>query len=726
MLNYQRWVLPADNFIYYDTSGLLVRNLKMSSGKQSLSVNSGGETTNSPVEIQFADFKIKTISQFAEQDSLLLDGTVNGNAEIKNLMTKPLFTTDLRIDSLAYEKDSLGTLVIQLDNKELNAYTAHITLSGHENDVQVDGKYFSGESKMDMNVNLKQLNLAAFKSIAGSQIKDMKGYLKGSLHATGNLDQPVLRGELHFENATIVPAISGEPLQLSNDQIGFDEDGFNFDNFVMLDSAKNKALLDGNVFTKDFKNYRFDLSLSTQNFRVVNAPKEPNREFYGKLNLNADIDVTGDLELPRITAFLKVNKNTDFFVILPSDDPEVVDREGVVVFTSNTTKRADSTRFRNFLDSLSSHARLKGMDVSTTIETDSSAQFTLIIDERNGDALAIRGRADLSGGVDKSGKFSLVGNYELVNGSYNLTLSILHRKFDIQRGSSITWTGDPGKANINITALYTVNTPPIDLIQQQISSESSTDVSRYKQNLPFQVKLIMTGELLKPTIKFDISLPDNLLALWPEVETRLAQMRTDEAEVNKQVFALLLLGRFIQENPFQTAVASTNASTIAKQSASKILSDQLNQMAGSLISGVDVSFDMNSGQDYSSGSTVNQTQLNVNVSKSLFSDRIRVTVGSGFQLEDVNPGQNTSNIAGDVSVDYRLSKDGRYMIRVYRKDQYESILQAQVVETGLSFILTFDYNKFKELFQNKKEAPVTTTPKHHKKTSTPDNKPTEK
>ena len=113
-------------------------------------------------------------------------------------------------------------------------------------------------------------------------------------------------------------------------------------------------------------------------------------------------------------------------------------------------------------------------------------------------------------------------------------------------------------------------------------------------------------------------------------------------------------------------------STIARQSASKILSDQLNQLAGSLIKGVDITFDMNSEQDYSSGTTLNQTDLNVKVSKSLFNDRIRVSVGSDFQLEEVNPGQNTTNIAGDVSVDYRLSKDGRYMIRVYRKDQYET------------------------------------------------------
>jgi len=55
------------------------------------------------------------------------------------------------------------------------------------------------------------------------------------------------------------------------------------------------------------------------------------------------------------------------------------------------------------------------------------------------------------------------------------------------------------------------------------------------------------------------------LALWPEVDTKLVQMRTDIAEVNKQVFALLLLGRFVQENPFQSAGEGTDAGNLARQ-----------------------------------------------------------------------------------------------------------------------------------------------------------------
>ena len=72
----------------------------------------------------------------------------------------------MKIDTLSIEKDTLGNLVLQVNNEESNAFLAHITLKGHDNDILVDGKYFSGESKMDMNVRLNQLNLASFKGLA--------------------------------------------------------------------------------------------------------------------------------------------------------------------------------------------------------------------------------------------------------------------------------------------------------------------------------------------------------------------------------------------------------------------------------------------------------------------------------------------------------------------------------------------------------------------------------
>jgi hypothetical protein len=43
------------------------------------------------------------------------------------------------------------------------------------------------------------------------------------------------------------------------------------------------------------------------------------------------------------------------------------------------------------------------------------------------------------------------------------------------------------------------------------------------------------------------------------------------------------------------------------------------------------------------------------------------------------------------------------MVRAYRKNQYQAVIEGQVVETGVSFILTFDYNKFREIFGRTRE-----------------------
>jgi hypothetical protein len=126
-------------------------------------------------------------------------------------------------------------------------------------------------------------------------------------------------------------------------------------------------------------------------------------------------------------------------------------------------------------------------------------------------------------------------------------------------------------------------------------------------------------------------------------------------------------------------------------------------LAGDLISGVELNFDLVSSQDYTTGQLENKTDLNVGISKKLLNDRLKVTVGSSFGLEGPQQqNQEASTIAGDVSVEYQLSKDGRYKLKAYRINKYQVALQGQVVETGIAFVITLDYNQFKELFEKAK------------------------
>jgi hypothetical protein len=170
------------------------------------------------------------------------------------------------------------------------------------------------------------------------------------------------------------------------------------------------------------------------------------------------------------------------------------------------------------------------------------------------------------------------------------------------------------------------------------------------------------------------------------------------------------------------AGGGTSVGSLAFQSASQILTNQLDQLAASMIKGVDIHFDLNNEQDYSTGSEIDYTEMDVTLSKKLFNERMQVSVGSGFDVVGVGaPNQNSTNLAGDVSVDYKLSNDGRYRLRAYRQNQYDEVVEGQVVETGVSFILTLDYNKLSDLFHRSEEDKLTERKTNKVVNTTPSN-----
>lgn len=701
VLDYNRWDVAQGNFIQYDSvAGILVNNFSISQDGQSIVINSTEQVPNAPVKVEFNNFQIATITKIAHQDSIAVEGSINGNAVVKDVMKTPVFTSDLQINNVIYKRDTIGNVLVKVNNEEANAYAANIAIQGEKTDVQLNGKYYTGEGRMDMQLALNRLDLSIVKPFAADQLTDIGGGLKGNATIQGTVSSPNVNGSLTFDSAFVIPAITGERLTLPNEKIDIDNQGVHFNEFTMHDANNDRAIIDGDIMTTDFKNYGFAMNLSTDNFELVNKKQGTNDLFYGKMNVDADVDVTGTMESPTINANLRINKPTDFSLVLPSSDPEVESREGVVVFyDKDHPERSRPTP--DITDTITGKTDMKGLDLTANIETDSAAKFTVVINERTGDALEIQGAADLAGGIDKSGKISLTGNYKVSSGSYNLSLSFLKRKFDIRQGSTITWTGDPTSAQVDLTASYVATTAPIDLMISDLSQDEQTT---YKEKLPFNVDIHMTGELLKPAVSFDVTLPANLQSRWSEVETKLEQVRTDESEINKQAFALLLLGRFVQEDPLASSGGGFSAESAVRSSAAGLISDQLNKLVGNSIKGVDVNFDLQSQQDYSTGSAQNSTDLKVGLSKRLLNDRIKVNVGSSFAVE--NPqGSNkaASNIAGDLSVDYQVTKDGRYLIRAYRQNNYEGVAEGQVVETGLSFILNYDYNRLTELFKKNKK-----------------------
>ena len=707
LLNYELWTVTPNNQITISPDAILANDFTLQKGDQRLSINSVGAGSPPPLQVSFNSFRLATITGFIKADSSLIDGIMNGNVTFPNVMKQPVFTSDLTINNLSMRQDTLGDVRARV-NSDGNRYNTDIALTGRGNDASITGSFapVGNDINLDLNLNVRALQLHTMEGALASAISNASGSVNGSVKIGGTASKPAINGSLGFDKASFALTILGSQFKVDNEKLLVTENGFEFNNFTIRDSANNALNIDGNILTNNFINYDLNLNVTARNFLVMNSTKKQNPLYYGKLNVSADAHVGGTEVKPVVDGSLTVNDGTELSIVVPQTEPGVQQREGIVQFVDMDAPENDSL-FLN-ADSLST-AAVKGMDITANIEIKKEAVFNVVVDPANGDFLNVRGEAILSTGIDPSGKITLVGNYTLEEGSYQISFNFLQRKFDIVKGSTITWTGEPTTAQLNVNAVYIANTAPIDLVQQQIAAPSGTINQTYLQKLPFEVRLSLTGEMLKPVIDFDIALPPDKSYpvsndIVTTVQTRLEQLRQDEGEINKQVFSLLLLGRFVGENPFKSQGASFSAESYARQSVSKLLTEQLNQLAAGLIQGVDINFDVVSTDDYTTGSLKNRTDLNVGLSKSLLNDRLKVTVGNNFQLQGPQTARPANNgIAGNVAVDYQLSRDGRYMLRFFRRNQYEGILDGYIVETGMSFVLSGDYNRIMQLLRPKKQ-----------------------
>ena len=708
LLNYEKWTISADNSLTITKDNIIARNFTLQNKAQKLSLQSEGELLNAG----FTNFQLSTFTAFANSDSLLINGSMNGKVVFRNILRQPVFTSDLIINDLSMKGDTLGNAVIKVDNTTGNRYNTNATITGRGNDIALTGSFAPQGDKdiaLDLDLTIRQLQLATIEGAFGSMIKNASGSVNGDISIKGTTSELKVNGPVNFDKASFAIKVLGSQFRMDGEKITVTQNGFHFDNFVIRDTANNELRLNGLIQTPNFTNYFFDFDLETTNFQILNSTKKDNKIYYGKLVITSRLHIDGSEARPIVDGNITVNEGTNLSIAIPQREPGVVEREGIVEFVDMDSPENDSL-FRAY-DSLNI-SQITGMDITTNIEIKKEAILNIVIDEANGDFLNVQGEALLSTGIDPSGKITLVGTYEIVKGAYEITFNFLHRRFEIQKGSKIVWLNEPTKATMDVKAIYIANTSPIDLVENQISASTQAIRNTYLQKLPFEVQLFMTGELLEPKIRFDIVLPADKNYgvsndIITQVDSRLEQLRQEQGEIDKQVFALLLLGRFVGQNPLTSGSPIFNASSYARESVSKLLTDQLNKLAAGLIDGVDLTFNVTSTDDYTTGDRRNRTDLNIGLSKRLLNDRLTIAVGSNYELEGPkNSNQKPSNIIGNLSVNYSISRDGRYMLRFYRKNEYEGIVDGYIVESGLSFIISVDYNRVADIIRKKRKQKV--------------------
>ena len=707
-LDYKTWVVAQPNRIVLAKGGIYIDNLEISNNGQYIKAKSDKHYINAPLKTEISNFRLSNITGImSPANSLIADGIINGNIAIKQLNPLLQLTSNLQVNNLVFMQDTLGDLQLAVNNNNQNALDAKLTLKGQGNDIALAGTYFLSPlngNDFNLNLDVNALRLRNFETIAMNEIHNSSGFIRGNLNVKGTIGVPDISGELRTDSIMTTVARLNAEFKMPNEKITFNTNTIAFNNFTIIDIKGNKAIISGDIGTKNLPELNFNLKIDAEKWQGLHSTINDNKQYYGDLFLTTNLTVQGTNTAPNIEGNLFILPGTKLTVVNVESKPEMQSDKGIVEFVNMRDTGRGKLLVAAKKDTVK-HKFASGTQINVNISIPKEAEFSLIIDQASGDFLTVKGEANLNTSVTPGGVISLNGNYALKNGAYQLNYNFIKRKFLIQDGSTMTFAGDPIiGTTMDVTAIYEAKIAPYDLVMRQLPDP--TQLNYYKQALPFNINLNLKGSIMLPTITFDVVLPENkVYPLTPDrielVQGKLSQLRSDTSELNKQIFAVLILNRFVSDDPFSSS--SPGLGFTALQSVSTFIGEQLNKATGKLVKGVDISVDLATAADYTTGTMQQRTDLNLAASKRLFNDRLKLTIGNDFELQGPQTNnQQSSYVPNNLSADYLLTAEGKYIIRAYRRNYDAGVLEGFVTQTGLDFILSVDYNKFIYIFRKPK------------------------
>ncbi|MBP6642639.1 MAG: translocation/assembly module TamB domain-containing protein, partial [Flavobacteriales bacterium] len=282
-------------------------------------------------------------------------------------------------------------------------------------------------------------------------------------------------------------------------------------------------------------------------------------------------------------------------------------------------------------------------------------------------------------------------------GGYTLEFyGLVKKRFDLVKGSSVRWNGDPLDAVMEIKARYTSDSAPYPLVASSSSGIADVERNRLQQPLPFEVVISVDGAINDPKIDFGIDLSRDLRNSYPKVSDRLEHLAQtgNTEERNRQVFGLLVLNSFIQDEASGGAPSSGIASSAARNSVNGLLTDQLNKLSGKFIKGVNIQLGVNTYDQASGNQTYQRTSVDYKVSKSILNDRLSFEVGGSVGVNETNSQvSNVSNTrAAQYAILYDLTKDGRFRIRGFHENAYD-LYDGEITNSGVALMFTKEFEE---------------------------------
>ncbi len=633
------------------------------------------------IKLQFKDVGLEKITP--EIDSIRLGGKVNGNLDIKQINGGYVPKSKLDIASLIVNDKLLGDLNIDITGDEslekfdVNAKLVNETI---ESLVAVGNINIAGDTNtIDVDAKIDKFDISPFSPLGEDVITDIRGLISGDAKVVGNLNNPAINGELSILAGGLYIPYLNVDVDLANSSIvKLYDQTFEFDNVTILDTQDyTKGLLNGTISHTSFGDWILGLNLTTDRLLVLNTELDEDDEetlYYGTGYISGEAWIEGPTDELLIRVEGTTEKGTSLKI--PISDVASIGDASFIKFVPKEEFYDPKSQTENTLDDF------KGLELQFDLDVTPDAEVEIVVDKSTGSTIKGSGVGSLLMEINTNGKFNMWGDFITYKGEYNFKYrGIINKKFTVKPEGTITWEGDPFKAQLNVEAVYNLEANPDVLL----------DSPTFNKKIPVEVGIRLTGDLLKPDPLFNITFPTTRGVAQSELTDFLLN---DDDKRRLQALSLLSQGRFVNDVNINQNVLTGNLI----ETATGIINDALSG---------DGNGKLNVGVNYSQADrslnleTADQLGLTVSSrisDKITFNGQIGVPVG----------GVTQTAIVGDAEIEISLNEDRTLTAKIFnRQNQIQYVGEIQGFTQGIGLSYQVDFDTLKELvdkvFKGKKK-----------------------
>ena len=598
-----------------------------------------------------------------------MDGWLGGSAHYVDSEGQMMLSADVRLDEFVYENSPLGDWEmngVYLPGDSSRHHVDGFLIHNGQEIVSMNGVYQAdarGRENITGDVALDHFPLWVINPFIPEGMVEFTGDIDGTLSMTGSPTQPVLNGALKLDSVNMMMPDLSVGFRFDDKQVRMDNSRMMFDQFNIYTKGNTPFAINGSVDFSDMEKMLVDLRMKANDYELMNAPKNRKATTYGKIYVDVDATLKGPVDELKMRGNMNVLGKTDFTYVLKDSPLMVTDRLG------------DMVTFVNFNDTVTVEASekpkatLTGMDIALTIHIDQAVQAHVDLTADGSNYMEVEGGGDLAFQYTPQGEMLLNGRYSLISGELKYEIPIIPLKtFSIKNGSYLNWTGNAMNPEMNIKAVERI----------RASVGGSGQASRM---VSFDVGIALTERLENLGLAFTLEAPEDA-----SVQEQLNAMGVEER--GKLAVTMLVTGMYMAEGNSTGGFNVNNA-------LNSFLQNQISNVVGQ---SMDISLGMESTNDAEGG---RGTDYNFQFARRFWNNRFRIVIGG--TVSTGNAAQKDETFIDNIAIEYRLDDSGTRYVKLFHDKNYESVLEGEVIETGVGVVLRKKVSNLGELFIFKKK-----------------------